>query len=153
MRSFLRLPPFLRAVLAGGALCSLAAVSLMAAFDFLDRSASHETFVRNLRLLFVAINLTALSVACSFYGLVYVVVFITRPLLRQPARRRLFPLDSWRSQALAFAVMAGPPLCGLLLALVTALSPTVAVDPDVALVVFLVALGWPVIAMGLLALL
>lgn len=148
MRRFRRLPPFLRAVYAVAMLCYLVETSLLAAFYYSNRSASPDALPRNFRLFWVAMNLTPLGLACVFYGLAYIMVFTSRP--RQPARRRRFPLDSWQSQALTFAVMAGPALCGLLLALVTALSPTVAVDPNVVLVVILVAVFWPVIVMVLL---
>ncbi len=148
MRSFRRLPPFLRAVLAGGVGCSLATVSLMAAFYFLNQSASPEAFMLNFRLFWVAINLIPLSMACVFYGLMYVMVNISR--MRQPAGRWQISFDSWRSQALTFAVMVGPALCNLLLVLVTTLLPTVVVDPNVENWSLMAACGWPFFVMALL---
>ena len=115
MRSFRRLPPFLRVVSVFGLLFPLTSLVLCAAwpvssitswFMFLQASGNAE------RLFVIAGNLTMLGVACTFP--------ISRYNLgvRQADSGGPVLLDAWQRQARALALLGALPLCGIILALI-----------------------------------
>ncbi len=97
MRDFRRLPPLLRVVYGLGLLVIIAGLIL-----FIVLIVSHMVFIA---MVFIAMNLTMLGQAC------FIVVYT----YTHSPDSRLFPLHSWRSQAIAIALLAALPLCAIIL--------------------------------------
>jgi len=124
MLNFRRLPLFLRVVGILGLLLALASLVMFSALvvSFITAGeVSRQRLANDPRLLVSALNLSMLSLACSFAVSGY------RTRFRQP-NRRPFPLDSWQSQARAIALLAALPLCAIALAAVIAPTQDAAVQ-------------------------
>lgn len=115
LRDFRRLPPLLRVVSIVALLFWLAAFGLLVSLLIVSSPPFSRWPAETPRLLAVALNLLALSWACSC------VVAIYRLRFRLPGNEP-FPLSSWQRQLWVLALLAALPLCGTVLALVVPLT-------------------------------
>ena len=135
LRSFRRLPLFLRVVFAVGSLFFIVALIPLIIAYRLHSLQEDENFVRAM---VIFQNLAMLSMVSNFAF----IGFVTR--FRQPKRWR-FPLTSWQSQAWIVALAAAPALCGLTLAAI--IPPT----QDAVLVITFIGGCVPLLTFVLLA--